>query len=844
MQLFIAEKPMLAKAIAAAMPGAQTFDDKLGVYRKTFEGEEVVIFACRGHILTLAKPEEYDEKYKVWKIEDLPIFFHNWKKSIPDDADKKRLVGNFTKLCKDADSIVIAGDMDDEGQLLCDELVDWVNYKGPAYRLDTRDTAPGALFKALHHMENNKDHVKNGRAAAGREISDMVFGFNLTRYYTILNQSRSVLSVGRVQTPTLGLVVRRDMLINSHQKVFYFTLDADLSIDGKTVTARYVPAKDDKSLEDGKILDKNYLEKIASQINGKSFPNTVVEHKTGKENPPLPFNLSKLTLYCASKWDYSPEKVMEITQKLRDNHNAITYNRSDCQYLTEEYYKQAPETVPQIAKNLGLDGSMFDPKIHSRCFNDEEVAKGSHFAIIPTNVEQDISKFTTPEKNVYQAIARYYLAQFLPPATKEKTKLTIQLQEGGTLEATSTVVVSPGYRAIIRPESDVVSGENDEGSDEVQSELSSIKDGKYTSTCKGTNIAERETKPPSHYTAGTLIDDMTRISKYCENETIKKLLLQKDNGKKGENGSIGTSATRATVVKTLIDRGYIEEFKKGKLTYIRCTELGFEFYNMLPDSIRKVDVTAKWYLIQEDIRAGKTTPEAMAENVLKSVNAIIQSGEGRMANAERLSSGMTGSPIGKCPKCGKDVYLAKNRYKCEACDFVVWADNALFKAIGKELKPNVMTALLKNGKVSLTGCVSQKTGKKFDAVIKADFSGDKVNFEFVNGPANDKAIASCPKCHTGVVQEYPSSYKCNNTACGFTLYKTDKFLDAMGKKLTTANAKELLTSGRTLLKNVKSKKTGKTYDCILCGDFSEKYPKWKTEFPSGNNSAGAKKAKA
>ena len=835
MILFIAEKPMLAKAIAAAMPGSQTFDKDTGTYRKQFEGEEAVIFACLGHLLTLAKPEEYDEKYAKWCLEDLPIYFENWKKSLPADPEKQDRVKKLVALTKQADKIVVAGDMDDEGQLLCDELVEWSGYKGPQYRLNTLDTAPSALFKALHHMENNEDHIQNGKVAAGREISDMVFGFNLSRYYTLINEAKIPLSVGRVQTPTLGLVVRRDMEINSHQKVFYYTLEVELDVNGKKVVAKYIPPKDDPALDDeGHIRDKKVLESVADTIKGKTF-SAVVEKKTAQESPPLPFNFNRLCTYCSSKWDYSPAKTLKITQSLRDDHNAITYNRTDCSYLTEEYFKQAPKTVPMISDNLHLNADSFDTTIHSKCFNDEEVAKSSHFAMIPTQTTQDISSFKVEEQNVYQAIARYYLAQFMPPTKKEKTRIVISLPNGGNLVGVSTEILDKGYRAIIHPESEIETGENDgdKENDDARSALSDIPAGSYTATASGEpTISSRETKPPSHYTEASLQDDMTRVSRYVENETIKKLLLEKDKGKKGENGSIGTSATRPAIIQTLIKRGYISSFKKGKLTYLQATELGIDFYNSLPDSIRKVDVTAKWYVIQEDIRIGKTTPEAMARDVLRSVTKIVQSGEGRMANADKLGAGLMGDPVGKCPKCGKNIFMSQRSYRCEGCGYSIWYNNGLLAAIGKSLRPNIMTSLLKNGKASLSGCVSKKTGKKFNAILKADFSGEKMELALDFGPSNENSLGKCPKCGQGEMMEYPSNFKCNNESCDFVMFKDDGFLKSMGKKLTAPMVKDLLANRKTKIKGCKSKKTGKEYSCtlILKDDFSGKYPSWEREF--------------
>ena len=261
---------------------------------------------------------------------------------------------------------------------------------------------------------------------------------------------------------------------------------------------------------------------------------------------------------------------------------------------------------------------------------------------------------------------------------------------------------------------------------------------------------------------------------------------------------------------------------------------GIEFYNSLPDSIRKVDVTAKWYLIQEDIRAGKRTPEYMAEDVLKSVTKIIESGEGRMANAEKLGAGLMGDPIGVCPKCGKNMFMSAKNYRCEGCGFTVWYNNKLLEAIGKSpLRPNVMTSLLKTGKATLKGCVSKKTGKKFDTILRADFSGERMELSLDNGPVNENSLGKCPKCGTGDIAEFPSNFKCNNPECGFAMYKDDKFLKSMKKTLTASIVKEVLATRKAKLTGCKSAKTGKTYSCtlIMKEELSQgKYVQWDREF--------------
>ena len=841
MYLVIAEKPELGQAIATAIPGTSNVDKAAQIIQKTWRGEPMTIVWCFGHLLTLVEPEEYDAKYCQWKLEDLPFYFENWKhKPIDESAKGKRSkaprVAQIGKLLKEATTVIHAGDIDDEGQLLIDELLRYFNYRGKVLRLNTNDTSPTALRKALDNMDDNANHVSAGLAAFGRQLSDKTFGYNLTRYYSIIN-SNTLLPVGRVKMPTLGLVVQRDLLIENHKKSFYYTANATIRIDGKDVPARFIPAANDPHLLDGKIADRSYMESVATQLKGLHLPAVKVTVSEQLEQPPLPFNLVKLYSYCANKWGLQPGKVLQATQNLRDKYRAITYNRTNCQYLSSAMYNEAPNTVRHAAQNMGIAPEKFDTAIRSRCFNDEKIS--AHTAIIPTGTEQDISRFSPDEALVYKAITNYYLAQFLPPAVKIVTKLEAPAVNGGKLTATSTVISKPGYRALLggedftRTEEDGPREEEDEANKETP--LSLIAPGTYSGTIQNTAVQEKETRPLPRYTAHTLIADMTCIAKYVTNPAVKELLLKKDKGKGDEHGSIGTSATRETIVKELIDRGYLREEKKGKSTQLISTQLGRDFYNILPDSVRKADVSAKWWCEQESIREGQMTPDAMAKSVLRTVAAIVQSKQGVMDKAAQYAKGIVdGEPLGKCPKCGGNVYETAKGFKCEKddCKFFIYRQDKFFASLGKQLTAKAVQIMLKTNRLTVKNCKSKK-GNTFDAVIVCDFtSGDYPQYTFAQDEELE-AIGKCPKCGSAVVEKN-KSFSCVGESCKFILWKSNGLLESMGKRgLTAANAKDILQTGRCKLTGCKSTKNpGKTYSCFYVVNFSTEPCEIKREFPS------------
>lgn len=667
MILVIAEKPSLGRDIADALQGTVTERNS----RFIRKGNYTVTWVF-GHMLTLKEPEDYDIKYKKWSLEDLPIFFDNWELKIGQDTSrgrnyetKEQRVNLIGELLRESESVIHAGDPDEEGQLLIDELLRWFDYKKPVMRLNTGDTTKGGLTKALSHMTDNDQSVNEGWSAYARSVADLMIGVNMSRFFTCTN-SGALLAVGRVQTPTLGLVVNRDLQIEGHVKSKYYDIFADLDLetaDGvKTVTAKYTRKKQ-KDSENKQITEISEAEEIKNSLAGKHFDNIMVETKTVNEDPPLPFNLVKLQSYCSSHFGYNPGEVMDITQSLRETHKAITYNRSDCQYLSEEHYKEAPKTLAQVIQNIKYKPKELDPTIHSKCFNDKNIT--AHFAIIPTNNNVDLEKLTERERNVYLAVCKYYMAQFLPKAVKEKTKLTADIDSDYMLAAYSTRVIKKGYLAIFK----------DAKTDEA-TVLSDIADGRYSGTVSAVRSEEKETKPPSRYTKATLNEDMTRIAKYVTDKEIKKLLLEKDKDKKGENGSIGTSATRSTIIDSLIKKGYL--YEKGKK--LISSELGRELYRILPDEIKKADMTAKWWAIQEDIRSGDKSYTALTDNVLDTIKEILTE-KYPLVNQTVMTKTVSSKfhkVLGTCPLCGGNIIEGTKGFGCSnwkeptSCKFTIW----------------------------------------------------------------------------------------------------------------------------------------------------------------------------
>lgn len=688
MVLYLAEKKVLGEAIANALPGTSKEENSV-----IYKGNNAIAW-CSGHLLTLYDPEDYDAKYKEWKISDLPIYFPDWKVKIP--KENKRRVEQIGELLKKSNTVVNCGDTDEEGQLLVDEILRFFHYTGNVKRLDTANTTVEALKKALQRMKDNEECVNDGWSAYARMVSDKMFGINLSRFYT--KSYNTLLTVGRVQTPTLGMVVNRDMEIESHKKVYYYTLHASVSVNGISFQMTYVPEKENPDLTDGKFLSDSFLKEVLSSLINQKGTFAVKKEKV-KVATPLPFNLTELNTYCGKKWGYNPDKVMQITQTLRDEYAAITYNRSDCQYLSMEHHKEAPETTACAFENLGIGASVkesVDLKKVSRCFNDANIT--AHFAIIPTATNVDISKLSSEQKNVYDIICRYYLIQFMPECIKEKTNISMPVmingKNEGKLEMTSSVIIQNGYY-------DFLGTVEKEDENKAATTLGA---GTFDGQIGQCGIKQNETKPPKRYTQSTLYADMTKISKYVDDPEIKKLLLTKDKDKKGENGSIGTSATRAEIIKKLIKNGFLEERKEGKkgTEILVSTEKGRRFYQLLPDSIKKADTTALWWVVQEDIKNGSCKYNELPEKVLETVKVILshETVKSELKDAFTKQS----KPLCKCPNCSADILYGKFGAYCKGkCGFVIG------KMFGVKLKEEQVISLCMNKKTSISG-IKKKDG--------------------------------------------------------------------------------------------------------------------------------------
>lgn len=697
-KLVIAEKPMLARDIARAITGKEVSESA----RLPISGNGYTVCACAGHLLELVKPDAIDPKWgKPWSLDVLPVEVHNWPKEPTED--KKSLVEEIAGLLETCDSVIAAGDPDDEGQLIVDELLDYLGYTGKVERVYVNDNIEKNIVKAFDNLVPNDSCRGAGNAAYARQMADMCFGVNETRLAT--KRLGGLFTVGRVQTPTLGLVVMRDNAIEHHVTRKFYELSARGTSVAGVLTFKFKPGKELLAGEKH-LFDTNALEALKDKLDGRDLPfETTVSKK--QENPPLPYNLTVLLSDMSRRFGFTAAKTQQITQDLRDKYKAITYNRSDSQYLKEEHREQAPAVLSQAMENLGVSWPL-DYSLHSKAFNDGNVT--AHHGIIPQEAKAPVSKMTTDEAKVYTAICERYAMQFLPPAVYDVSESTADV-DGGSLVLTAKRLVDAGFKAVFGN----VSDESDGADSDSENPL--VPEGSHTLDGISCAIDEKETTPPKPYTEGTLIADMASIAKYVKDPEIREILKRKDDGKKGEHGGIGTTATRSSIIENLKNRGYLEE-RKGK---VRATDKAKAFYALLPPEIRGADVTARWWLIQQDIADGKADVNALQDSVIEVFN---HHRETAYVGASIAGAGKT--VVGKCPRCGKDVVKTGSIYACssiknEKQEDGTWKEVAgcgfkLFGFCTKKFTEKQAASLLDGKAVSLRGCKS-KAGKTFDCKV-------------------------------------------------------------------------------------------------------------------------------
>jgi DNA topoisomerase-3 len=656
MRLFIAEKPSLGRAIAEVLPKPLRKADGFIV---AANGDTVSW--CIGHLLEQVEPEVYDPAFKKWSHEHLPIIPDKWQLTVKKKTSKQ--LGVLRNLVKQADQLVHAGDPDREGQLLVDEVINFLGVSqektAAVQRCLISDLNSKAVKRAISSLRSNRDFIPLSTSALARSRADWLYGINLTRAYTLQGQKagfNGVLSVGRVQTPVLGLVVRRDLTIkNFVSKEFYEVLAHLETLDGEPFKAKWQASKECQAFldEHGRNLSRPLADNVAKRI---SHQDAVVdklkrEHKI--QAAPLPYNLSALQIDASKAFGFSAQQVLDICQSLYERHKLITYPRSDSRYLPKEHFADAKAVVSAVmsnslvsdafAKLLGSKSEaakLIDLKRKSRAWNDSKVS--AHHAIIPTQKAISAATVTTSlkadEEKVYRLVCRNYIAQFLPKHEFYAVEAAVGIG-GGVFVAKAKEPIAQGWKTVF-------ANSKPKGSDagDVEQEIPNLEVGQALKSLEG-EVVEKNTTAPKPYNDATLLAAMTGISAHVADPELKKILRETDG--------LGTEATRAGIIELLFRRGYLR--RQGKTIF--STPTGQALVEALPTVATHPDLTALWESQLSAIHDGRGS----YQQLMTPLQAQLESMVGESRNV--IPQGLKG--LGGKPKYRKKARRKPNKQKAK-----------------------------------------------------------------------------------------------------------------------------------------------------------------------------------
>ncbi|MBF4246041.1 DNA topoisomerase III [Vibrio anguillarum] len=622
MILYIAEKPSVGRAVADVLPKPHQKGDG---FIKVASGD--VVTWCIGHLLEQADPEAYDPEYKKWRREHLPIVPNEWKQQVKPETNKQ--FNTVKKLIKEADLLVNMGDPDRVGQILVDEVINYTGVsqakRDATMRCLVNDMNPSAIQKALRNLKSNRDFIPLATSALARSRADWLYGINMTRLCTLLGQEsgyQGVLSIGRVQTPVLGLVVHRDQEIDNFiSKPFYEVFVTLQTNQEQQFIAKWKPSAACELYmdEDGRVLVKKLAETVINKVMNQRGLVTSVSKDQKKQYSPLPYSLSSLQIDASKRFNMNAQKTLDVCQQLYERHKLITYPRSDCRYLPAGHFDERKDVTQAIAKTLqvlSLAVSGCDLSIKTKVWNDSQV--GAHHAIIPTSTSVGSSRLTREEQQIYELIARQYLMQFYPPFVYAEHQIDVEIC-GGQFIAREKSIIEQGWKMLL------CNDRNISGDTEFSpSKLPMLIEGDGV-TCIDGKLDEKQTSPPKHFTDATLLAAMTGIARYVADPEIKKVLRETDG--------LGTEATRASIIELLFKRQFLT--KQGK--EIRATPIGKQLIQSLPERMVVPDMTAHWEAQLEAICEKKLRYQDFMNPLMNGLLLLLSEIESHKASFKSLS---------------------------------------------------------------------------------------------------------------------------------------------------------------------------------------------------------------
>lgn len=691
MKLVIAEKPSVAMSLAAVLGATERKDGYL-------EGSGYLVSWCVGHLLELAQPEAYKEQYAKWRYEDLPILPENWKYEVP--KDKKTQLALLCRLMKDkrVDSVVCATDAGREGELIFRLVYEYAGCNKPMERLWISSMEDAAIREGFDHLHPGSDYDKLYDAAVCRAGADWLIGINATRLFSVLYGV--TLNVGRVMSPTLALLVQRESDIESFiSKPFYVP---EITCGGFTASGE-------------KMTERSEAEKIRMDCDHNSAFVRSVEKQVKTIQPPRLYDLTTLQRECNRIYGYTAQQTLDYVQSLYEKKLA-TYPRTDSQYLTKDMQATAASLILWLRNNMPFGkGCAGEPDI-DRVTDDSKVT--DHHAIIPTVeiARTDLSELPSGERDVLTLLAVRLLCATTQANRFEAVTAILDCQ-GHTFTAKGKTILQSGWKEVERIHRMSIRQSETERRENEDAALPVLKEGQTFETVSA-SLREGKTSPPKHYTEDTLLSAMENAG-------------AEDMPDDAERKGLGTPATRAATLEKLVSAGFVQRKKKQLIP----TKKGRNLIAVLPDNIKSPILTAEWESMLKQVEHGELSATSFMDQIADMSRTLVKehtAPEERFADLFPSSKGTVHEAVGVCPRCGAPVYEGKKGFFCDnrECSFALWKDNRFFSSKKKSITKSVAAALLKEGRISMSGLYSEKTGKTYDAEVILDDTGGKyVNFK-------------------------------------------------------------------------------------------------------------------
>ena len=698
MKLVIAEKPSVAKSIAAVLGANSRKDGYL-------EGSGFLVSWCVGHLVELADASSYGENYAKWALADLPILPEHWAYTILPDSRKQ--FDTLKKLMErpDVASLVCATDAGREGELIFRLVYKQANCKKQVERLWISSMEDSAIRDGFAHLKPSADYDRLYEAVLCRAQADWLVGINATRLFSILYHR--TLNIGRVMTPTLALIVQREAAIDAFKPTPFYTVTVAFS---------------DFTAASERITDKTQAEALqAACLTAAHATVNSVERKEKTEKPPALYDLTTLQREANRLLGFSAQQTLDYLQSLYEKKLA-TYPRTDSRYLTSDMAGNLPVLVNTTAKAMP-----FAEKLTIRCnfaqvIDDSKVS--DHHAIIPTQGirETDLSALPAGELALLQLICARLLCAVGQPHAYAETSVMEECA-GQDFKAKGRAILNPGWRELDGRYKDTL--KNKPEPEKEAKALPILSEGDTLSVVTAA-VKEGKTSPPAHFTEDTLLSAM---------ETAGAGEMPEDAERKG----LGTPATRAGILEKLIKVGFVERKKVKKATHLMPTHEGVALITVLPDQIQSSSMTAEWEHRLKEIERGGAEPDAFLSEIAAMLTELTGRYEAVKDAAALFPSDK--ESLGKCPRCGASVVEINKGFVCENrdCGFAIWKENKFFTAKRKKPTKALVTELLSTGRARLTGCYSEKTGKIYDATVVLDDTGGKyVGFKLEFDAASPK----------------------------------------------------------------------------------------------------------